>query len=614
MKPRQILPVFLIAAILLPTSLCWGQEEVERPSAMRLFPYETLAFARVAHGRELYERFRSTGFGRMLDDPEVAPFIQDTWAFAGRQFDDNAAEDAGFIWEDLSHVPKGEIAIGVIDRGNANMGVLLLADFDGHQEDVDFFLQLLEDRWEREAMTVEKTDLDGETLTVVRRGDDRSSTFGYVVKQTCMVGSNDETLLRHVFDRWAGRTPQVEPVEDADDEDAAETSEPSGTKTLADNHNFQTIFRECSTQLEEPPQILFYVDPITTLRRAFRGNFGAGVVLATFPALGLDGVLGVGGTATFATEEWDSLMHLHVLLDNPRSGVLTLLRFEKGDITPPDYVPANAYGYSTTHVDAPGIYERLVQLVDQFRYDGAFEESIENNISEELGIDFREVLINNLAGQATLVTGYDEPPRPLGEQRALCATLVDPELAVKALETIAEDKDALEEREFGGVTYYLFTPRFARDRAEEDRIFTPCYAVLDDTLIATTSMSLLHQLIEAQQGTRPRLADSIEFKVIQSRVERLTRGRQLAMFYYENAAEAIRHWYEVSQSDDTRDRLSSWAENSDAAGGFLDVLEQNELPPFEVLQKYLAPTGGYLLDTDTGLHFMAFDFRQAAEE
>lgn len=615
MKLRETVPVLLIAVTLLPALLAKSQEA--RPTAMRLFPHETLAFVRIAHGRELYERFRQTSFGSMLQDPDVSPLIQDTLDFAGQQFDENAPEDANISWADLSRVPKGEVAIGVIDRGEANMGVLLLADFDGEQDDLDFFLERLDERWEAEGMVVEELDLEGDKLTVVREGDDRDSSFGYVVKESCLIGSNDETLLRHVLDRWAGRTPTVEVPDDDDAEaEAAVAGQPlRGERPFADNKKFQEILRECSTQLEEPPQVLFYVDPITLARRAFRGNAGASLAFATFPALGLDGILGAGGTLTFATEKWDAVSHLHLLLGHPRSGVLTLLRFKAGDVTPPTYVPANVYGYSTTYMDAPGVYERLVQLVDQFRYEGAFEESIESNISEELGIDFREVLINNLAGRATLVTSYDEPVRPLGEQRAICVTLVESSLAAKALDKIAEDRpDSFELREMGGVSYYYLTPRFARDVPEDERVFSPCFAIVDDTLIVCSSQSMFTAMIEAHQGTRPRLADSIEYKVIQSRVERLTRGQNLAMFYYENAAESIKHWYEVSQSDTARDGLATLGENSVAAAGFLDILERNELPPFEVMQRYLVPTGGYLIDTDNGLHFMSFNVRRDATE
>ena len=433
----KLLHWLLVTMVLTTASLPrqgWAQDELPpvRPSAMRLMPYETIAFARIAHGRELYERFRETGFGNMLSDPDVAPFLDATWNFAGEQYAEHAQENVGFEWSDFSRIPKGEIAIAVVDRGRANMGVLLLADFDGAQEDVDYFLEKFDERWAAEGMVVEQQQIDGQTATIVRQGDDRSSSFGYLVKDTCLVGSNDETLLEHVLDRWAGRVPVVEPTEE--DLEESDSDEPlPGQRSLAENGSFVTILQECSTQLEEPPQIVLYADPITLIRRVFAGNTGAAIAIATFPALGLDGILGVGGTSTFSTEKWNSVGHLHLLLDNPRSGVLTLLRFKQGDITPPDYVPANIYGYSTAYLDAPGIYERLVQLVDHFRYEGAFEESIENGISQQLGVDFKEVVINNLAGRATLLASFDEPTRFQGEQRVAVFTLVDPSLAEKAL-------------------------------------------------------------------------------------------------------------------------------------------------------------------------------------
>ncbi len=76
----------------------------------------------------------------------------------------------------------------------------------------------------------------------------------------------------------------------------------------------------------------------------------------------------------------------------------------------------------------------------------------------------------------------------------------------------------------------------------------------------------------------------------------------------------MRHWLEVSQTDQARDRLASIGENWSGADSFLQVLETNELPPFEELERYLTPTGGYMIDTNTGLHFMGFDLRKAPPE
>jgi hypothetical protein len=39
-------------------------------------------------------------------------------------------------------------------------------------------------------------------------------------------------------------------------------------------------------------------------------------------------------------------------------------------------------------------------------------------------------------------------------------------------------------------------------------------------------------------------------------------------------------------------------------------LEQHPLPPFEVLQRYLAPGGTVVVDDDTGLHYTDFSLRR----
>ena len=107
----------------------------------------------------------------------------------------------------------------------------------------------------------------------------------------------------------------------------------------------------------------------------------------------------IGGTASFATEKWDTLMHSHFLLENPRAGVMTLLRFKEGDISPPTYVPADTTNYATTYLDVPGIYDRAIQLYDKFRYEGAFEDEAIKDAQEDLGMDFRETFIDNATGR-----------------------------------------------------------------------------------------------------------------------------------------------------------------------------------------------------------------------
>lgn len=74
----------------------------------------------------------------------------------------------------------------------------------------------------------------------------------------------------------------------------------------------------------------------------------------------------------------------------------------------------------------------------------------------------------------------------------------------------------------------------------------------------------------------------------------------------------MRYWYQFIEAGTVGEML---ADSEDATAlEFSDVLERNELPPFEVLAKYLAPGGAFLMDTDSGFHYMMFSMRRDVEE
>jgi len=74
---------------------------------------------------------------------------------------------------------------------------------------------------------------------------------------------------------------------------------------------------QCQGDPQEPPQLNWYVDPIELLRRAGRGNLSTQAGLAMLSGLGLDGVQAVGGSMTFATEQFDGISEAHLLLETP---------------------------------------------------------------------------------------------------------------------------------------------------------------------------------------------------------------------------------------------------------------------------------------------------------
>ncbi len=63
-----------------------------RPSALELLPEETLLLVRTPNAGEMFERFRDTQTGRMVRDPQVAPFVERLYGSAGDLYAEKVAE------------------------------------------------------------------------------------------------------------------------------------------------------------------------------------------------------------------------------------------------------------------------------------------------------------------------------------------------------------------------------------------------------------------------------------------------------------------------------------------------------------------------------------------
>jgi len=66
----------------------------------------------------------------------------------------------------------------------------------------------------------------------------------------------------------------------------------------------------------------------------------------------------------------------------------------------------------------------------------------------------------------------------------------------------------------------------------------------------------------------------------------------------------------MALSEQTRQQLKTQADRNPLFRTLDAALEQHPLPPFEVLQRYLAPGGSMLVDDETGLHYTNFTLRR----
>lgn len=598
-----------------PSPAAGGADPPERPSAMKLFPAESLLLVRTPDARLWWERQQQTLAAKMLRDPEIAPTYDKLYGLAREQYDTYAKERVGLELDELLRLPQGEVAFALVGTPNTTPEALLLVDFGDSIELVDKLRTRLEETQAELDLQVSHEDMDGDDVTVLRRGNDQTEEIGIVQRGNVLVASSDRNLLRSVLARWDGRPVVDESVAETEGEPDATVKAPAPLyqKTLAENPTFVAIIAECVPGQEEPPQLLVYADIIGLIRSNNAKSTAARVGLAMMTPLGLMNLKGIGLTTWSATETWDSLIRGHLLIDNPRSGVLKIARLEAAQMTPPAGVPEGVQSYMTLRVDPMKMFDQIGQIVDQFTTKGNFRKRVEQGPNKGLGLDLEKDLLAHLSGDLSIINAFDREGERIMGGNLFVLGLRDPKAFEESVKKFWEkDSDNLEGEPYAGVEIRgIKVPKAWDGRPDDERPPLPIWAIVGDAFLQSDSLDLLHRYIDTQQGQEPALADSIEYRLIASRVERLAGGRAPSGVMYSNSEEALRHWYGVATGDRARDFLQGerMAEQP-FVPKLREMLDSNELPPLEALLRYTAPGGGVVYDTETGFHMIAFGFKR----
>jgi hypothetical protein len=248
-------------------------------------------------------------------------------------------------------------------------------------------------------------------------------------------------------------------------------------------------------------------------------------------------------------------------------------------------------------------------LVDRFQFAGRTDQTIAKEINEKFDIDFEKEFIDNIAGRFVWVGGCETPAHFRGQQTTIGIQVVDEEQAKKTLEKfVAKYPELLEKREFGGVTYYAFVIEWPEE-LKDDPPNTPLVAVTDGYFFLGGSCQLFERTIAARDGTVDRLADRPDFTQLAAEVQQEAPGISPAAFAYSRFEVTLRTWYDVLQTEKSREFLEERAAGNPFFAALLETMDANELPPFDVLAQYALPAVAILYDTDTGYHGITFAVR-----
>jgi hypothetical protein len=582
---------FLLAGVALTA-------QAERQSSFNLFPRDTLFYVGTSNAKELVERMKESSTGRMLQDPQIKPIIDRVLGEVGNLYTEHAETEVGVPWNELLNLPKGELALGAVAVPDAPPALLLILD-QGEEPTVagtlvERVLKVLKD----EGGDTSKENIEGVEVTIVRASGGR--VIGMFERDRTIVAATHPDVLRHVIWHWDGtRKAAAERAAEAGNQENPFAAGP----TLDTNEKFLSILKECRRPHDPPPNMVFYADPIELFRQFGRANPGMQLAIAFLPQLGLDGIQAVGGAMTSATGPYESLAHLHILLQNPRAGILSMIAFDTGDNTPPTWVPADVSSYFTARWKAQAFYARLSAIVDQFQGEGQFEQQMNESFTEEFGINLKTDIIENLTGRVTLVSGYDKPFTLQSGRWIIGIEVVDEARAQQTLDTIVSRQSGSFTKRFIGAVPYYAPPD------EADGPFSPCIAIMDKHMFFSLSTKLFEQAVMARQGEAPRLAESQDYQRISATLTEETSSHRPAVLMVSRPVVDWEFYYGMITSDEVRAALDEAAADNEVLERFVRILREGAIPPFDVFKKYLAPGGGILYDTDNGFHGTMFALR-----
>jgi hypothetical protein len=547
-----------------------------RHEATRLVPKNTFIFARIADLPDLKERFQQTAFGRMVVDPQIAPLVQQVLGAATESLAD-AEQKLGMTTKEILAIPQGEIALAfAASETQQKMLPILVVDVGSQQAAAEKFLESAVAA-ANGAPAEEETYQGTKLASYIIRGQ----TLVYFFKDGTLAMSLDAGLAKSLLNAWDDKT----------------------VETLADNDRFAAVMRHCTPANGQEPQLSIFADPVGAVRAQSSNAW----ITAMITTMGLDGLMAVGGSMNLADGEFDTLMHLHVLLDNPRTGVLGMIAMTSGDSTPERWVPGDAAAYLTIHWDALKTFKKLSSVVDSFSGEGFLAGQLRAQ-SEKYGVDFEKEVLPALAGRVTQANWMERPITVHSQVTVLGVQLKDASAFQKVLDNfVAKQVDKLETKSYGGVAYYVATIPMPEERPWRHASF----GIVGDYLLIADRPSALERAILTQQGeASATLASALEFKLVANKIARQPGGKQAGMIGFQRPEESFRYFYDIAASDMARDWLRRTGERNKFFKQLGGAMETNPLPPFSAFTKYLAPKGSLITDEESGLHYTSFGLRR----
>lgn len=663
MRQVGMLPLLIVMAIVLLSVPIQAQSLPPRPDTQQLLPETTVALVKLRDFREFAEKMQASSGGQMLQSQSVEPLLDSLYQNAANQYE-KVRDQVGLTLEEIRSLPSGEITLAIIAPRRKDLAFVVMMETDPENEAVDKALDrgraMLSD-WDKtmggdiedefndsqedsdkfegvEGDTGVEAELDAEENEFNIRIEKASVAGGtaYFCKHDGLfIGSSSKQELEDIFTRWSGeKIKKVRP--------------------LAENRKFITISKRCAVSNDQLPDARMYVDPIGIFKAAGRGDPGMQFAIALLPTLGLDGLLAAGGNFYVDHENYESIIHGHLLLASPKEGVLNALALKPGTYTPEPWVPVEVAQYMTTSWDVPQMMDSIKTISDKIiegQYDQFFENVQDGLEKLKVDADLRTDFIDHLSGRVTVVRPILSGTEINGIGNTISLGISDFEPFEATLRKFMASETVSQwwaEKEYGAIKFWARSDHSIqqmeerrngrvqrrRERAQErakkrGEVFdenpqdgrelfrknirqpAPAFGIVGENLIISDSEEFFEMAVDAFNGDRPLLADDENFlQNFDAMTDLLGTDLPAAVFYFDSVRE-IEFFLKMLDQGNLMAMLENQSQNDDS--GFLaDVkasFDDHGIPAMDSIKEFLSVSGGCISTDESGYHILIFQER-----
>ena len=613
----------------------------DHPDAEKLLPEKTVVFAKIDNVKDFVAGFSETSFMKMLKDENVAPVVESLYGSAEEAYA-SVEEGLGVSLQELQTLLNGEICLALVAEKDEPLKIVAFADYKGNEETANKLLDLGEGSAVDDGAKVETLDVGEITIRSVDGGDDDRQVH-YFQKNDSVCVSNDLEMVKLVLARW-----MLEDGEELSTEFAEELAEKLEKRTFNKNRKFLNVMKQCDGDEDYPPQARLFVDPYELIKATQSGSGVVGTALVgILRGLGVDGLLGIGASLTTTHDEFDSILHVHVGLANPRAGIIKMLAIEPADLTPEPIFSANVANYFTTNLNSITSYNEVEKIYDLFNGEEALNEALQENFTERFGVDLKEDILESLEGRISFGQMTVDSGALNGQAVVIAAKLKD----ANAFEDVFADlRDGIEEladraiftpEKYKGVEYFVLPGPPTQEEMEERRAARrarneengrpnaeerprraqfgvrrpiPCIGIVGDYLVFSDAVDFMRDAIKNEKNPDSILADDPDYKKLLREINRQLDGKKPALITFQRPAETFRMLFDAVKNDDTKNAISERSEDNPFFGAMQKAFIDNELPDFDDLEKYFVPAAGVMTNDETGFHYMTFSQKADLDE